>query len=560
MKKSNISDTSYTLPDDMLIWAETDINGIIKEVNDGFVLASGYSRDELLGSPHKILRHADMPKAVFEDMWRTISQGEVWNFTIKNRRKDGRYYWVKASIAPKFCGEQIVGFLSVRKKASPADIALSEKIFAQIAKGEQPEITPKNHLERIGMAGLIGTFITLGVLLLEMHFRMLPEMAKHFMDIFAILSLVALTYYIGKNRFNPQLGKCLKSIDSLIQGNYSQPIQGQSGWYSLINILRVNFAHQAAKAEDSRRAAMQGERNYQTLMAFTQAGIWDWDLRANRVSHNPYWYSTLGYEQESFDHSVENFVQLIHPADRDSVHEKIQALLEGRDLLYTAEYRLRHLDGHYLWVKDKGKIIEWDEQDKPIRMAGSFSDITALKQHNQELEAISHTDSLTFLPNRLQFERTFNSWMNENSPAFKNITLALVDLDDFKPVNDLHGHKMGDYVLQQISWRLASFGQDHRLIARIGGDEFVILQHAADHTSDDLNALFTQVCQSLNDPISLPNGVTVQLTASIGYACTCNLPRNRTELLKKADEAMYTMKGMKGQKTAKVYCAAPCAS
>jgi diguanylate cyclase (GGDEF)-like protein len=148
--------------------------------------------------------------------------------------------------------------------------------------------------------------------------------------------------------------------------------------------------------------------------------------------------------------------------------------------------------------------------------------------------------------------------MNEKSNAYKNITLALVDLDDFKPINDLYGHKMGDYVLQQISWRLASFGQEHRLIARIGGDEFVILQHTPDHNDEEPNPLLTQVSVALGEPISLPNGVTVKLTASIGYACTCSAPRNRSELLKKADEAMYAMKELKNQNVAKVFSSTPC--
>jgi len=109
-------ETAY--PEGKLIVSTTSIDGIITYVNQSFIDMSGFSEEELIGSPHSILRHPDMPVAAFKDLWDTIQRGEKWQGYVKNLRKDGGYYWVKASIIPKIRAGKIVGFTSVRRKPS----------------------------------------------------------------------------------------------------------------------------------------------------------------------------------------------------------------------------------------------------------------------------------------------------------------------------------------------------------------------------------------------------------------------------------------------------------
>ena len=95
---------------------ETDTAGIITYANRRFREMTGYTRDELIGSPHNINRHPDMPKAAFAQMWETIKRGEMWEGYVKNMRKDGKYYWVIVWIKPKFDNEgNIVGYIAGRK-------------------------------------------------------------------------------------------------------------------------------------------------------------------------------------------------------------------------------------------------------------------------------------------------------------------------------------------------------------------------------------------------------------------------------------------------------------
>jgi len=105
-------------PDGRLIVSRTDKKGIITHVNQSFIDMSGYTEEELIGAPHSILRHPDMPPAAFKDLWDTCSKGEKWQGYVKNLRKDGGYYWVKATAIPNVRAGEVVGFTSVRRKPS----------------------------------------------------------------------------------------------------------------------------------------------------------------------------------------------------------------------------------------------------------------------------------------------------------------------------------------------------------------------------------------------------------------------------------------------------------
>lgn len=96
--------------------SETDTKGIITFINRKFTQMTGYSKDEAIGKPHNILRHPDMPKQAFKQMWDTIQKGRIWEGFVKNLRKDGRYYWVIVTIIPKYDSDNnIIGYTASRK-------------------------------------------------------------------------------------------------------------------------------------------------------------------------------------------------------------------------------------------------------------------------------------------------------------------------------------------------------------------------------------------------------------------------------------------------------------
>jgi aerotaxis receptor len=123
--------------DESVIISQTDLEGIITYANRAFSKVSDYSVEELVGKPHNILRHPDMPKAVFEKMWSTIQGGQAWNGLIKNLRKDGKFYWVDIEILPvKNSNDKITGYIAAQKAASRKDIQENEETYTKMLSAE----------------------------------------------------------------------------------------------------------------------------------------------------------------------------------------------------------------------------------------------------------------------------------------------------------------------------------------------------------------------------------------------------------------------------------------
>jgi PAS domain S-box-containing protein len=118
--------------------SETDLKGIITFVNRKFIEMTGYSKEEAIGQPHNILRHPDMPKAAFAQMWKVIQEGKIWDGYVKNLRKDGRYYWVIVHIVPKRDEEgRIVGYIASRKVPDRSQLKSVEAQYATMRAAEQ---------------------------------------------------------------------------------------------------------------------------------------------------------------------------------------------------------------------------------------------------------------------------------------------------------------------------------------------------------------------------------------------------------------------------------------
>ena len=131
-----VTDVETRFPTGELIVSQTDRDGIITTCNEAFVIMSGFTKEELIGAPHAILRHPDMPRAAYQDLWSTVQQGKRWSGYVKNLRADGGYYWVYATVIPKVRNGQILGHTSVRREPSRDKVAEMEKLYAEMVKAE----------------------------------------------------------------------------------------------------------------------------------------------------------------------------------------------------------------------------------------------------------------------------------------------------------------------------------------------------------------------------------------------------------------------------------------
>ncbi|WP_148254121.1 methyl-accepting chemotaxis protein [Aidingimonas lacisalsi] len=149
-----VTHREYELQDDDFLISRTDLKGRITYANPAFVEVSGFSREELIGAPHNIVRHPDMPTQAFDNFWSTLKAGETWEGLVKNRRKNGDYYWVRASVTPIVEEGAVQGYASVRVKADAREVVRAERVYAQMREGRKTGYRlARGTLQRRGVHG-----------------------------------------------------------------------------------------------------------------------------------------------------------------------------------------------------------------------------------------------------------------------------------------------------------------------------------------------------------------------------------------------------------------------
>jgi aerotaxis receptor len=152
-----VTQREYAFPATEMLVSATDLSGNIKYCNPAFIEVSGYTREELIGQPHNLIRHPDMPREAFGDMWATIRGGRPWTALVKNRRKNGDFYWVRANVTPVIEHGKAVGFLSVRVKPSRDEVASADALYARMRAGAMGSLRlSQGALVRSGFAGKLG--------------------------------------------------------------------------------------------------------------------------------------------------------------------------------------------------------------------------------------------------------------------------------------------------------------------------------------------------------------------------------------------------------------------
>jgi aerotaxis receptor len=156
-------DIEKQVPEGEILVSRTDVRGVITYVNSPFAEVSGFSIAELIGKPHNMIRHSDVPSAVFADLWATIKSGRPWQGIVKNRTKSGRYYWVKALVVPTYANAEIIGYVSVRRRATSEEINAAQAFYRAVSAGKpmHPWWTRFDLRRRLSIRnGLIAAIVT----------------------------------------------------------------------------------------------------------------------------------------------------------------------------------------------------------------------------------------------------------------------------------------------------------------------------------------------------------------------------------------------------------------
>jgi diguanylate cyclase (GGDEF)-like protein/hemerythrin-like metal-binding protein/PAS domain S-box-containing protein len=291
------------------------------------------------------------------------------------------------------------------------------------------------------------------------------------------------------------------------------------------------------KTERISKSLAESERQLNQAQAIAHIGSWNLDIVADKLTWSEEIYRMFGLPIDA-PQKLETFLALIHPDDREYVGKAWSDTVKN-NAIYDIEHRIL-INDQVRWVRERAEISR-DYKGVALSSLGTIQDITEKKRTEAMIWHEANFDRLTDLPNRALL---FNRISTSLAAAYRHnkiVALFCADLDGFKAVNDVHGHKAGDHVLAAVAKRWRVRVRETDTVARIGGDEFAILLpdigqlEVAEHIANKMIA-------ALQEPIVLPDGESVQIGASIGVSLFPNNAGEIDSMMAAADEAMYRSK------------------
>lgn len=312
--------------------------------------------------------------------------------------------------------------------------------------------------------------------------------------------------------------------------------------FSLIIWLLMTGRQRAiATSRKTHRELIFEQERLQNIIDGTRVGTWEWNIPTGETKFNEYWAAIVGYTLSELEPiSIETWGKLVHPDDLAKSEALLKKHFSGELPYYECEARMRHRDGHWVWVLDRGKVSSRAADGSPLLMFGTHEDITDRKSNEAAMIYHLQHDELTKMPNRnLLFDRLHRDLVNARRNSSK-LAVMFIDIDKFKLINDNFGHDFGDLVLKEVAKRIKSCLRESDTAARIGGDEFVVLLPVIVDTQDP-ELVAEKIRRTVTQDFTL-DGQGLDVSISIGIAIYPEHGLDDETLLKRADIAMYYAK------------------
>ncbi len=276
------------------------------------------------------------------------------------------------------------------------------------------------------------------------------------------------------------------------------------------------------------------DERHNLIVEASNIGIWDWDAETDTYFYSDKWYEILEVDKKEIEGREKEYREnAIVDEDKHIAEHAVSYHLEHKTPYYECEYRIHTPDGRIKWIYAVGKAM-FDSNGKPVRMAGANTDVTARKEYEEKVYRLAYYDSLTGLPNRSQLSEYFNTTLKDIST---DLALIIIDLDNFKLVNDSYGHETGDKLLIEVSKRLNAKTSENMYLSKIAGDDFALL--VWDYGSE---GLLTETVEDIINYIEGLIGVDnyiINVSVNAGIAIYHKHADSFEELLKNADVAKY---------------------
>ncbi|HEX8961369.1 MAG TPA: EAL domain-containing protein [Rhodocyclaceae bacterium] len=294
----------------------------------------------------------------------------------------------------------------------------------------------------------------------------------------------------------------------------------------------------------AKRIERELQKSRSTLMLALKAGgsaAWEMDVATERITATDNdVFGMLGFGPEELPTRTE-WIWRIHDEDRQNLADAVDDVVAGRKEAFSAELRLRAKDGNWRWILSQGMAAERGADGRAQRLVGTHTDVTERKEMQQRVRDAALHDPLTGLPNRALTFEYGSHLIAAARRSHGRGALLFIDLDRFKPINDLYGHDTGDRVLQEVARRLQQCTRQEDLVGRLGGDEFVIILPHLDNVQHRAAVVAQHVIASISRPFHI-GSLELSISPSVGIAYFPEHADHVSALLHAADLAMYRVK------------------
>ncbi|MDC0932776.1 PAS domain S-box protein [Arcobacteraceae bacterium] len=545
----NFVNDTFAIDQNSII-AKTDNTGTITYVNDNFCDITGYLKEELIGQNHRLLNSDNKPKSYWKKMYQTISSGNIWQDEVKNKTKDGHYYWVDTTIVPHMgIDGKPESYISLRTDITEQKDLSNTLIKHKFAIDQHAIIATTDISGNITYAN--DKFIEISGYSKE---ELLGKNHK-------ILNSGNQSSSYWKNMYkNVSQGHIWKGQVKNISKNGSYywvdttiiPFMDEDGKPNSYFSIRTDITYQKRIEEilSSQRFAMEQH----SIIAIT-------DTTGSITYANDKFCDISGYKEEELigqNHRILNSTN-----QPTSYWQKMYKTLEEKGI-WQDEVKNISKDGSYYWV-DTTIVPLLDSMGNADCYISIRTDITKykkiqeeLKEHQDNLEKIVHErtleldkankklrrlseiDTLTKLFNRRKLNIDFNRELIRVNRFDRKMALYFLDLDGFKNVNDNYGHDTGDKLLQQVAESTLQLLRENEYLYRIGGDEFCILIPEFTEKKE-LDTLANRLLESISN-IKIIDTFKIEIGCSIGISIFPDNGNTLSDLISEADKAMYLIK------------------
>lgn len=284
----------------------------------------------------------------------------------------------------------------------------------------------------------------------------------------------------------------------------------------------------------------QSEERFHLISYATNDVVWDWDLLTGQVWRNQGIQRLFGFRDDEIRPEFSWWEERIHPDEREKTVRNIQAAITDGETFWSKEYRVQRADNSYIYVFDRAYIIR-DEGGKPLRMLGAIMEITKQKQAEEVLRQESLHDPLTGLYNRRYMEEMLEREIRRAERNQQQISIIMLDVDNFKQVNDKFGHAAGDTLLHNLGLFLLKYVRGADIACRYGGDEFLLILPGA---SLEVTHQRAEKIRAEADNLGIVSREEIngRISLSLGVAMFPDQGSTLKAILAAADVALYDAK------------------